>query len=175
MRAANYILLAPLALALAGCNPFARTTTTSEGQTRTEEKSVTKTQTTTTIDIVADVPNVGPVRLAGQTTETVFSETITQGQALSEQRSLTTNPAADLLVQTLGKVGGKALVGDWVGAGKDLGIALLAAFGIGAGGLAAKKTGENRELRGRVTRSESNEDETYADAKGGRIPPQGAG
>lgn len=145
-------------LAITGC------TTRKEqesSQTKGATETVTRTETVTTVDVVAEVPNVGPVRMVGTVKDTVFTESVAKSQADTERRLTASNPA----IEAIWKTGASVVTGGLSGGLDQIVTLIITAITLGTTGYAAKKAGESRELKGRVARAESNEDELYTDLK----------
>lgn len=149
------------AIALSGC---VTREVKEDSQTISTEKSVTKEDRTHAIDVVADVPGVGPVQIKGQLMETTFSETLTEGEANTARRLVESNPAIQQGMQMIVSAGSRAISGDWIGAGKELGMYLLMAFGVGGFGYGAKKNGEGRGKDQQIEHLKRDADEGWAKA-----------
>jgi len=104
------LMVCVLVMCLGGCNLFSRN---ASERTDTTQKSVTKTDQTQTVDLLADIPGVGPVALTGSVRHVTFSETVSEEQANAERKETTDVDTAALagLIRTsigaaLGSVSG---------------------------------------------------------------------
>jgi hypothetical protein len=149
-------------LTLSSCISFTRSKVDETTKENTVEKTVTKEEKTFVIDAVANVPNVGPVTVLGRFTETTLRETLTESEANKERLMIASNPIADKMVATIGAAGKHIMTGNWTGAVGEFAMLIMTALTTGYAG---KKMGESNEKTKRIERAESNEDETYNDAK----------
>jgi hypothetical protein len=156
----NLLLLLFVLCTFAGCS----TRETKENTTQKEEK-VVKVTDNVVIDAVVTVPNLGDMPIKGNFKRTTYQEEVTTLEAIREQTTITTYPLAEKVAGSVAKAAANFASGNVMGGFQELYMLISTALNLVSTGVAAKKHGEAKELKGRVTRAENNEDEVFEQNK----------